>query len=98
VSIVVSDHAPGSTFIRIGRPFFDRDDTLCFSAYGIGWGYCAFSLEAAVAHEVLGSVDPSPRQILLAFGMGHARIRGAVCRAIRPRHGERIRLTAGDFS
>ncbi|NKJ50098.1 hypothetical protein CIC12_25895 [Burkholderia sp. SG-MS1] len=83
--------------MRIGRPLFRRDDTLCFSAYGFGWGYRAFALDAGVAHEVLGSVDPSPRQILLAFGMGHARIRAAVCRAARPRHGERTRLTVDDF-
>ncbi|MFL9929139.1 hypothetical protein P0D88_07730 [Paraburkholderia sp. RL18-103-BIB-C] len=96
MSIIVGENAVDTTLIRLGRPFFDRENALCFSAYAFGWGYCAFSLEAAVAHEVLGSIDESPRQILLAFAIGQARIRKAVHRAAR-KHGERIRLTPGDF-
>jgi hypothetical protein len=97
VSIIGGENALDTTFIRIGRPFFDRDHGLCFSAYAVGWGYGAFSLEATVAHEVLGSVDLSPRQILLAFLIEQASVRAAVQRAARPGCGERIRLAADDF-
>lgn len=98
MSIIVSENARDTTFIRIDRPFFDHDNALCFSAYAFGWGYCAFSLDCFVVQEVLGSVDRSPRQVLLAFRIEQARIRSAVRRAARPRCGERIRLTAGDFT
>lgn len=97
MSILASDRALDMTSLRIGRPFFNHDDALCFSAYGFGWGYRAFSLDTVVAHDVLGSVDESPRQVLLAFAMGRTRILTAVCRAARPRCGERVRLTACDF-
>ncbi len=97
MSIIVGENAVDTTLIRLGRPFFDRENTLCFSAYAFGCGDIArFSLEAAVAHEVLGSIDESPRQILLAFAIGQSSIRKAVNRAAR-QHGERIRLTPGDF-
>lgn len=97
MSKIVRDKAVDTTLIRIGRPFFDRENTLYFSAYAFGWGYCAFSLDPEVAHEVLGSIDQSPRQILLAFAIGQVKIRKAVHRAARQQDGQRIRLTAGDF-
>jgi hypothetical protein len=97
VSIIVSDHALDTALIRMSRPFLDHDDALCFSAYGFGWGYRAFLLDAFVAHDALASIDQSPRQLLLAFGIGQAAVRKAVLRAAQPQCGERIRLTAADF-
>ena len=97
MSIIVCDHALDIPLIRVSRPYINHDDALCFSAYGFGWGYRAFLLDAFVAHEALASVDQSPRQILLAFGIGQAAVRKAVLRAAQPRSGERIRLTAADF-
>ncbi|MFM0413540.1 hypothetical protein [Paraburkholderia aromaticivorans] len=90
-------NATDTTIIQISSPLFSDENTLCFSAHAFGWGYCAFSLDRDTACEVLGAADHSNRQTLLAFALGQVKIREAVRRAMRPRCGERIRLTGADF-
>ncbi|NML30537.1 hypothetical protein [Paraburkholderia antibiotica] len=86
-----------TTFIRLSRPFFDRHDALCFSAYAFGWGYCAFSLDPTVADEALGRAGQSARQRRVGFAVSRARIRDAVRRAVRRGCGERVALDVDDF-
>ncbi|KAA1009827.1 hypothetical protein FVF58_21055 [Paraburkholderia panacisoli] len=50
--------------------------TLWFSAYGFGWGYCAFALPAAC--ENLGAANGTPKQFMLAFELGQHRLLQAV--------------------
>jgi hypothetical protein len=46
-------------------PLLSTASTLWFSAYGFGWGYCAFALPAAC--ENLGAANGTPKQFMLAF-------------------------------
>ncbi|SIT41462.1 conserved hypothetical protein [Paraburkholderia piptadeniae] len=73
------------------------DSSVWFSAYRFGWGYCAFALPAEVVCEGLGAADESPKQLVLAFGLGKHRIRKAIAEKRLPGTGERITLCAADL-
>jgi len=73
------------------------DSSLWFSAYGFGWGYCAFELPAHVAREQLGAADAAPNQLMLAFELGRRRVLRAVEQKMLPANGERIVLSAEDL-
>ena len=62
------------------------------SAYGFGWGYCAFSIPIEAIYEYLGAADSSTKQLMLAFELGRKRISKAVEQAKIPETGDRIIL------
>ncbi|MFL9913778.1 hypothetical protein [Paraburkholderia sp. RL17-337-BIB-A] len=78
-------------------PILSADSAIWFSAYGFGWGYCAFALPSQVVCECLGAADDSPRQLLLAFQLGKPRLLAAVERTVRPGAGSRLSLSANDL-
>jgi hypothetical protein len=78
-------------------PLLSIDPTVWFSAYGFGWGYCAFALPAATVCEILGAANETPKQLLLAFELGKPRILRAVVQKALPLTGERITLSTSDF-
>jgi hypothetical protein len=78
-------------------PIVSADSAVLFSAYGFGWGYCAFALPPAAVCEQLGAADGTARQLLLAFELGKRRIRQVVERKALPGTGERVTLTSADF-
>ncbi|WP_438392089.1 hypothetical protein [Caballeronia sp. DA-9] len=69
-----------------------QDAASWFSAYGFGWGYCAFSLPVSTVCEELGAADATPGQLKLAFELGRKRISGAVGHVEIPRTGDRVTL------
>lgn len=83
--------------IKLTTPIIARGSTLWFSAYGFGWGYCAFELKAEVVCKQLGAADESPKQLLLAFQLGKSRLLGAAERTVLPPDGERIEMTEADL-
>jgi hypothetical protein len=78
-------------------PIVSADSAVLFSAYGFGWGYCAFALPSAAVCEQLGAADETARQLLLAFELGKRRIRQVIERKARPDTGERVMLSSADF-
>lgn len=78
-------------------PLLSADSTLWFSAYGFGWGYCAFALPAETVCERLGAANVTQKQLMLAFELGKRRILRAVVHKALPRTGERIPLLADDL-
>ncbi|MEX3936457.1 hypothetical protein AB4Y32_32585 [Paraburkholderia phymatum] len=78
-------------------PILTTDSSLWFSAYGPGWGYCAFALPAEVLCEGLGAADDSPKQLLLAFGLAQHRLRKTIAGKRLPGTGERIALSTADL-
>ena len=86
-----------SSYINLTDPVVARKSTLRFSAYGFGWGYCAFELRPEVACEYLGAADDSQKQLLLAFQLGKQRLAGVAQRKTPPSNGERIEITGRDF-
>jgi hypothetical protein len=78
-------------------PLLPDDFTVWFSAYGCGWGYCAFALPAEMACQKLGARSKSPKQLLLAFELGKRTVSQAIKNKALPFSGERITLTAADF-
>ncbi|MFL9937043.1 hypothetical protein P0D88_50855 [Paraburkholderia sp. RL18-103-BIB-C] len=68
-----------------------------FSAYGFGWGYCAFALPAEAVCEKLGAANETPKQLMLAFELGKRRVLQAVEQKALPSTGERITLSADDL-
>jgi hypothetical protein len=78
-------------------PIVSADSAVLFSAYGFGWGYCAFALPPAAVCEHLGAADATARQMLLAFELGKRRIRQVVESKALPGTGERVTLSSADF-
>lgn len=78
-------------------PLLSADSTLWFSAYGFGWGYCAFALPAEAVCEKLGAANETPKQLMLAFELGKRRLLQAVEQKALPVTGERITLSTDDL-
>lgn len=78
-------------------PFLCGDSTLWFSAYGFGWGYCAFALPAETVCEKLGAANNTPKQLMLAFELGKRRLLQTVEKKALPASGERGMLSAADL-
>jgi len=86
-----------SSYINLTAPVVASQSTLCFSAYGFGWGYCAFKLRPEVVCEYLGAADDSQKQLLLAFQLAKQRLVGVAERKMPPSNGERIEITGQDL-
>jgi hypothetical protein len=82
---------------NLTAPILCPDSTLWFSAYGFGWGYCAFALPAEMVCEKLGAANDTAKQLMLAFELGKRRILQAVERKTPPDTGERLVLSAEDL-
>jgi hypothetical protein len=82
---------------NLTAPLLSVDSTLWFSAYGFGWGYCAFALAAETVCEKLGAANETPKQLMLAFELGKRRLLQAVEQKALPGTGERITLSAADL-
>ncbi|MDB5788269.1 hypothetical protein [Caballeronia mineralivorans] len=78
--------------VSLSAPFISRDASLWFSAYGFGWGYCAFSIPIDAVCEYLGAADASTKQLMLAFELSRNRISKVVKQVEIPETGERIIL------
>ncbi|HEX7913545.1 hypothetical protein A6V36_21600 [Paraburkholderia ginsengiterrae] len=78
-------------------PLLSADSTVWFSAYGFGWGYCAFALPAETVCEKLGAANESPKQLMLAFELGKRRLLQVVEQKALPGTGERITLSPADL-
>lgn len=85
---------PGTNFTT---PILSADSVMWFSAYGFGWGYCAFAVPAEVVCEKLGAANDTPKQLMLAFELGKRRLLQAVEQKTLPVTGERIMLSATDL-
>lgn len=79
------------------QPIISAQSEVLFSAYGFGWGYCAFALTPEAVCRELGAADESTRQLLLAFELGKRRILQVVKDKSHPDTGARIKLSAADF-
>ena len=79
-------------------PILCGDSTVWFSAYGFGWGYCAFALSFEVVCEELGARYETVQQVRLAFELNKRRILRTVqqCGAASAT-GERITLSVADL-
>ncbi|SAL72333.1 hypothetical protein AWB69_08791 [Caballeronia udeis] len=82
---------------KLTAPLLSDDSILWFSAYGFGWGYCAFALPTETVCEKLGAANETPKQLVLAFELGKRRLLQAVEQKASPGSGERITLSASDF-
>lgn len=82
---------------KLTAPLLLVDSTLWFSAYGFGWGYCAFAIAAETVCEKLGAANETPKQLMLAFELGKRRLLQAVERKALPGTGERITLLTDDL-
>jgi hypothetical protein len=91
---VIAMDQPGTS---LTAPFLSADSAVWFSAYGFGWGYCAFSLNSEVICEQLGAANETPKQLMLAFELGKRRLLQAVEKKALPGTGERISLSAEDL-
>jgi hypothetical protein len=67
-----------------------EDDLVSAAAYGLGWGYCAFSIEAGTIREELGAADSSPAALKIAFTLGRPRIARTLISFTPPADGERV--------
>ncbi|CAM2154750.1 conserved protein of unknown function [Pararobbsia alpina] len=83
--------------ISLTAPRFANESTICFSAYGFGWGYCAFEVSPEVACQYLGAANDSHRQLLLAFQLGNQKLLRAAERATPPLSGAPIEITGQDL-
>lgn len=84
--------------VGITRPILSDDAAVWFSAYGFGWGYRAFAIPFEVVCAELGATDPVPRQVLIAFELGKRRILQTIDQQPPSYTGERVTLSASDFS
>jgi hypothetical protein len=82
--------------LTITPPVVSSDAAIWFSAYGFGWGYCAFSLPAEAVCQHLGAADISRKQLMLAFELGRKRISKAIEHVAIPDTGDRIVLGSLD--
>jgi hypothetical protein len=78
--------------IAITAPVVAPDESLWFSAYGFGWGYCAFALPVEEVCERLGAANTSTSQLKLAFELGRKRITQAIEQTHIPGTGDRVIL------
>ena len=83
--------------MNLTPPLLSADSTLLFSAYGFGWGYCAFALPAVTVCEKLGAANETPRELMLAFRLGQRSLLQAVERKVLPSTGERVTLSTADL-
>ncbi|CAB3793193.1 hypothetical protein LMG28614_03669 [Paraburkholderia ultramafica] len=83
--------------MKLTPPLLSADSTLWFSAYGFGWGYCAFALDAETVCEKLGAANETPKQLMLAFELGKRRLLQAIEPKTLPGTGERVTLSAADL-
>src|ERR1700675_4708456 len=83
--------------INLTAPLLSVDSALWFSAYGFGWGYCAFALPAETVCEKLGAANETPKQLMLAFELGKHRLLQTIARKALPGTGERITLSTADI-
>ena len=82
---------------HLTEPILSADSSVWFSAYGFGWGYCAFSLPSDVICEKLGAANETPKQLMLAFELGKRRLTQVAEQKYLPQVGERITLAAADL-
>lgn len=87
----------GQPDTTLTAPILSTDSAVWFSAYGFGWGYCAFSLPYGAVCEQLGATNESAKQVLLAFELGKRRILKAVEHKTLPGSGERMMLSAAEL-
>jgi hypothetical protein len=78
--------------VSLSAAFISRDASLWFSAYGFGWGYCAFSIPIEAVCEYLGVANVSTKQLMLAFELNRNRISKVVKLVEIPVTGERVIL------
>lgn len=83
--------------LKFSPPIFSRDDGVLFSAYGLTFGYQAFTLSFEAACERLGAHNQERTQVLLAFHLNHPRIARAIKGKALLADGRRIVLDATDF-
>jgi hypothetical protein len=83
--------------VNLTAPILSVDSTLWFSAYGFGWGYCAFALPPDAVCEQLGAANETAKQLMLAFELGKRRVLQAVEHRALPDTGERITLSSADL-
>lgn len=67
-----------------------EDDLVSAAAYGLGWGYCAFSIEAGTIRNELGAADSSSTALKVAFNLGRPRIARTLIAFGPPADGERV--------
>jgi hypothetical protein len=79
-------------------PVFVPEDGVFFSAYGVGRGYCGFTLTYDAACQKLGAGDCDSQQVLLAFELNQPRIARVIEAKALPVDGRRVILEARDFS
>jgi hypothetical protein len=91
---VIATNQPGT---NLTAPILSADATVWFSAYGFGWGYCAFALPAEAVCERLGAANETLKQLMLAFELGKRRVLQAIEQKALPSTGERITLSADDL-
>src|SRR5258707_4763606 len=60
--------------VSLSAPFISADASLWFSAYGFGWGYCAFSIPIEAVCEYPGAAGGPTQQLLVSFLFGKERI------------------------
>jgi hypothetical protein len=77
--------------LNLTKPVFLSDE-IRFSAFGPGWGFCAYSLPAGLVIDRLGAANASEQQLNLAFQVNRQRITQAVVKAGMPEAGKRIIL------
>lgn len=77
---------------RITAASISHDASIWFSAYGFGWGYCAFSIPSEAICEYLGAADVSAKQLMLAFELGRKRISRSIEQIEIPETGDRVIL------
>lgn len=85
------------TQIHFTAPILSTASALWVSAYGFGWGYCAFTLPADAVCEQLRAADTAAKQLLLAFELGKRRVLQTIERKALPGTGDRIILSAADL-
>lgn len=82
----------------IAAPILFADSAVWFSAYGFGWGYCAFALPCEVVCEELGARDETAQQVRLAFELNKRRtLRTVQHYGAASATGERIMLSVADL-
>ncbi|WP_321963613.1 hypothetical protein [Paraburkholderia sp. J7] len=82
---------------NLTAPLLSADATLLFSAYGFGWGYCAFALPAVTVCTKLGAANENPKELMLAFKLGQRRLLQAVEKKVLPGTGERVTFSTADL-
>jgi hypothetical protein len=80
----------------ISKPVVFSDSSVWFSAYGFGWGYCAFSIPVEIVCEQLGAANATHNQLTLAFELGKKRVSQAVEKNYVQDTGGRVALRSLD--